>query len=211
MIIRYHCSVGLGLDSFFGDRPALMRFAAVVITTLAAANVSPALSHATNGPHAEGGAGRQRLQCRWQCHWQQCRRALAALAPVALAPVPLAEPRHRSGTTSSRCFRTISPGEKGDAEHEQVTNSSEGRVISNVTVPTLSIFLPPKSPDGRKAPVVLVIPDGGFEHIYIDKEGVDVVLWLTSLGFVVAVLKYRVAGAAEARASGNERARRRRC
>ena len=89
-------------------------------------------------------------------------------------------------------FRGRAPGEHGDSEHEHVTNSTDGRLIANVTVPTLSVEWPPAEPGAPPPPVVLVFPGGGFEHLYIDKEGADVVPWLKRLGLGAAVLKYRV-------------------
>jgi hypothetical protein len=95
-------------------------------------------------------------------------------------------------TTTMPLFPSAAPGERGDTEHEHVTNSSDGRLIANVSVPTLSMHLPPVTGDGRFPPVVLIFPGGGFEHLYIDKEGTEVVPWLTSLGIAACVVKYRV-------------------
>jgi len=67
-----------------------------------------------------------------------------------------------------------------------------GRIIKlgNVSAPELHIFLPPKEIANRGA--VLVCPGGGFSILAWDLEGTEVAQWLNSLGFVAAVLKYRV-------------------
>ena len=39
---------------------------------------------------------------------------------------------------------------------------------------------------------VLIIPGGGYEALWIDKEGVDVAKWLNGLGISAFVLKHRI-------------------
>jgi acetyl esterase/lipase len=43
-----------------------------------------------------------------------------------------------------------------------------------------------------KAPVILVIPGGGYRNVSFEKEGVDVVRWVNGLGYHALVLKYRL-------------------
>ena len=62
--------------------------------------------------------------------------------------------------------------------------------LGNVSLPELHIFLPTQETANRGA--VLVCPGGGFSILAWDLEGTEVAQWLTSLGFVAAVLKYRV-------------------
>ncbi len=60
-----------------------------------------------------------------------------------------------------------------------------------VTTPTITIY--PAS-TGKPAPAILVCPGGGYDHLAIDKEGIEIAKWLNSLGITAAVLKYRVPG-----------------
>ncbi|MGA2808433.1 MAG: alpha/beta hydrolase [Terracidiphilus sp.] len=61
--------------------------------------------------------------------------------------------------------------------------------VSNVTVPTITIY----SPKGRNTgAAVLVFPGGGYQGLAIDLEGTEVCDWLTPKGITCVLLKYRV-------------------
>jgi len=60
--------------------------------------------------------------------------------------------------------------------------------ITNVVVPTVAV-LRPKNPDGR---AVIVCPGGGYKHLAIQHEGVEVGRWLNAQGITAFLLKYRV-------------------
>lgn len=62
--------------------------------------------------------------------------------------------------------------------------------IRNVSVPTLTAFLPPK--DKQTGVAVIVAPGGGFAMLSIKSEGEDVARWLVSRGITALVLKYRL-------------------
>lgn len=62
--------------------------------------------------------------------------------------------------------------------------------ISQVTVPTISVFLPEKSKSTGAA--VLICPGGGYKILAFGHEGVDVAKWFTSKGVAAFVLKYRI-------------------
>jgi acetyl esterase/lipase len=64
------------------------------------------------------------------------------------------------------------------------------RRLQNVTKPTLTVYEPAASRANGTA--VIVCPGGGFRILAIDKEGIDVARWLTTLGITAFVLKYRV-------------------
>lgn len=64
------------------------------------------------------------------------------------------------------------------------------RWISYVSQPTVTLY--PVEAGARPAPVVLVLPGGGFRYVCIDKEGHEVARWLNAQGIAAAVLKYRV-------------------
>ncbi|MGV7207582.1 alpha/beta hydrolase [Oxalobacteraceae bacterium A2-2] len=64
------------------------------------------------------------------------------------------------------------------------------RYLGYVSNPTLTWYPAPGL--DAAAPVVLVLPGGGFRYVAIDKEGHEVARWLNSVGISAAVLKYRV-------------------
>jgi acetyl esterase/lipase len=63
-------------------------------------------------------------------------------------------------------------------------------VVQNVSVPTLTPFLPPKGKATGAA--VIIAPGGGFVLLAMDHEGWAVAKWLQSKGVAAFVLKYRV-------------------
>ncbi len=78
------------------------------------------------------------------------------------------------------------PGDLGPAKQEQWTKMK----VTNVTVPTLTIFRPEKSKNTGVA--IIVCPGGGYTNLMMDYEGEDVAKWLTTQGITGIVLKYRV-------------------
>ena len=83
------------------------------------------------------------------------------------------------------------PGSKPADYSETVTTANDGlHRVSNVTVPTLQIFLP--DPAHTSGAAVIVCPGGGFRWLAVDHEGIDVARWLNSLGIAAFVLKYRL-------------------
>ena len=60
--------------------------------------------------------------------------------------------------------------------------------ISNVVEPTMAV-LRPKNPDGR---AVVVFPGGGYKHLAIQHEGVEIGRWFNGQGITAFVVKYRV-------------------
>ncbi|MCJ2180236.1 alpha/beta hydrolase [Novosphingobium album (ex Hu et al. 2023)] len=62
--------------------------------------------------------------------------------------------------------------------------------ISNVTVPTLSIWRP--QPGKATGTAVIVAPGGAFTGLAWNLEGASVAKWLASQGVTAFVLKYRV-------------------
>jgi acetyl esterase/lipase len=76
-------------------------------------------------------------------------------------------------------------------------------VVQNISVPTLTPFLPPKGKATGTA--VIVAPGGGFVMLAMDHEGWAVARWLQSQGVAAFVLKYRVLPT-EPKAAGLEKA-----
>lgn len=85
-----------------------------------------------------------------------------------------------------------SPGASANPNPESWTMSGADNVpvVQNVTVPTLTPFLPPKGKGNGTA--VIIAPGGGFVILAMDHEGWQVAKWLQSKGVAAFVLKYRV-------------------
>src|SRR5438046_2340933 len=66
----------------------------------------------------------------------------------------------------------------------------DGKKVTNVTRPTLTVFRPDKDKDVGAA--VIVCPGGGYKALMMDYEGEDVARWLTTIGVTGVVLKYRL-------------------
>ena len=75
-------------------------------------------------------------------------------------------------------------------ERTQVSPQDGMRIVSNVSEPTLTVFLPEA---GKANGAALVIaPGGGFHLLAIDHEGNDVAAWCTENGIAAFVLRYRL-------------------
>lgn len=75
-------------------------------------------------------------------------------------------------------------------ESEYFGKAWQNQVTSNVSQPTLEIFLP----DAKKAngTAVIVAPGGGMYALSIESEGREVAKWLNKKGIAAFVLKYRL-------------------
>jgi acetyl esterase/lipase len=112
-------------------------------------------------------------------------------------PTPVTEDvRYALEPTAERLWSGPAPGSEDIENTEEVVNTPEdqnefglNRSISNVSVPTLAIYLPPE--DIATGSAVIICPGGAFQRIVIDKEGHDVARWLNSIGVAGVVLKYR--------------------
>ncbi len=62
--------------------------------------------------------------------------------------------------------------------------------ITNVTVPTITVYSPDPVHDTGAA--VVVCPGGAYHHLAIDKEGTEICQWLNAIGVTGVLLKYRV-------------------
>jgi acetyl esterase/lipase len=62
--------------------------------------------------------------------------------------------------------------------------------LSKVSRPTLTIFLPPQGKGNGTA--VIVCPGGGYTHLAMAHEGMDVARRLNEMGIAAFVLKYRL-------------------
>lgn len=73
---------------------------------------------------------------------------------------------------------------------EQWERFAGGRIVRNVTAPTLTPFLPEQGKATGAA--VIVAPGGGFMMLSMDAEGYEVARWLAERGVAAFVLKYRL-------------------
>jgi acetyl esterase/lipase len=86
------------------------------------------------------------------------------------------------------------PGEEKDIGPEKLNEPKPGQPevkrLTNVSEPTISVYLPPK--DKANGAAVIVAPGGGYNILAIEHEGTDVCKWLNDLGVTAVLLKYRV-------------------
>jgi acetyl esterase/lipase len=82
------------------------------------------------------------------------------------------------------------PGSEGWTIPEVTTTSPSGdRTITNVSDPTVTVFLPAAASASGTA--VVVAPGGALRLLGWDNEGVKIARWLNSKGIAALVLKYR--------------------
>lgn len=88
-------------------------------------------------------------------------------------------------------WKTI-PQEIKAPDYKEKEEIKDGKIqsTSQVSIPTLSVFLPKEIKQNQTA--VIILPGGGYGHLAIDKEGTKVAEWLNSLGIAAFVLKYRL-------------------
>ena len=106
--------------------------------------------------------------------------ALLAFAMDAVAQAPEA----------IRLWPGKAPGSENWTLPEVTTSSPTGdRTITNVSDPTVTVFLPP--PASATGTAVVVAPGGALRLLGWDNEGVKAAQWLNSKGIAALVLKYR--------------------
>ncbi len=87
-------------------------------------------------------------------------------------------------------YQGVAPGSEGATQQEVWTKAMDRELwVRNVTVPTLTPFLPKRGKANGAA--VLVIPGGGFQFVSISNEGWPVAQALADRGIAAFVLKYR--------------------
>ena len=109
------------------------------------------------------------------------------LCGIALCAVAVAPARAQ---TEIRLWPNGAPGSERWSIAESVTSSPSGdRVITNVSDPSLTVFLPdPRIATGAAA---VIAPGGALRVLAFDDEGVKVARWLNERGIAGFVLKYR--------------------
>lgn len=84
----------------------------------------------------------------------------------------------------------VAPGTEQWVLPETVTTGASGdRVLSNVSQPTLSVFLP--DPAKANGTAIVIAPGGALRVLGFDNEGTRVARWLNERGIAAFVLKYR--------------------
>lgn len=82
------------------------------------------------------------------------------------------------------------PGSENWTVPESMTTSASGeRTVSNVSDPTLTVFLP--DPAIATGTAVVLAPGGALRMLGIDSNGTQVAKWLNAKGIAAFVLKYR--------------------
>lgn len=72
-----------------------------------------------------------------------------------------------------------------------ITTIDDGTTrVTEISNPFFAVFEPKKEIKNNKA--IIVCPGGGYVRLAVHKEGYTVADWLTSLGYTVFVLQYRV-------------------
>ena len=119
------------------------------------------------------------------------RQGQATPAPRTMGP----------GPQEIRLWPGKAPGSERWTVPEATTTSPAGdRTITNVSDPTVTVFLPP--PASATGTAVVVAPGGALRLLGWDNEGVKVAQWLTSKGMAALVLKYRTLQTMPASGSG---------
>jgi acetyl esterase/lipase len=117
--------------------------------------------------------------------------ALSGTASAQMPNMTMESTARPAEATAIRLYPGVSPGSEG-ASQQEVWTMAMGRElwVRNITVPTLTPYLPKKGKGNGAA--VLVIPGGGFQFVSISNEGWPVAQALADRGIAAFVLKYRV-------------------
>lgn len=83
------------------------------------------------------------------------------------------------------------PNSKPSTDHEKREVRPNGTVIiSGISVPTISVFLPQKPTSSRSS--IIIFPGGGYHINAVKHEGLDIAKALNDLGIAAFVVKYRI-------------------
>ena len=75
-------------------------------------------------------------------------------------------------------------------EEEKKANELVDSLTFNVSIPTLTVFLPPK--DKASGAAVVIIPGGGYHIVAYSHEGIDIAKQFNNMGVAAFILKYRL-------------------
>ncbi|MGE5561834.1 MAG: alpha/beta hydrolase [Bacillota bacterium] len=133
-------------------------------------------------------------------------KALAAAVALLSASCGNAAPAHEQRAVPEvvRLWPGQAPGTESWTGAEQTVdaelpNVGKVHIVTNVTVPTMTVFRPAK--DKANGTAVVVVPGGAFRALPWDLDGTEPARWLTAHGITAFVLKYRVRPPSDAPAS----------
>lgn len=87
-------------------------------------------------------------------------------------------------------YKSAIPNSK-PSPNEEITDAKDGITnVKNISIPTLTVFLPPKEKANGTA--IIVCPGGGYWTNAIGHEGYDVAKKFNAMGITAFVLKYRI-------------------
>ena len=126
-------------------------------------------------------------------HGQHLIRILAAALCLAVTSATARPPARAQSPEVVRIWPGQAPGTeswKAPEEAADVTLPNVGRihVITNVTVPTLTVIRPARA----NGTAMIVMPGGSFRALAWDVDGLETAHWLAGEGITAFVLKYRV-------------------
>lgn len=113
------------------------------------------------------------------------KRFLIAAVVILAASSGIALPRVVQAPQEIRLW----PGKAPGTETWTVAEARTATSISNVSDPSVTVFLP--SPSLATGAAVVVAPGGALRALAWDSEGIKVAQWLNSKGIAALVLKYR--------------------
>lgn len=91
-----------------------------------------------------------------------------------------------------RLYPGPAPGSEdwNHAERAYFSEIFSTEVLTNVSTPSIEVFLP--DPAAASGAAVVIAPGGGFHALSIESEGRDVARWLNVRGVAAFVLRYRL-------------------
>jgi dienelactone hydrolase len=130
--------------------------------------------------------------------WLSRRLVLGAAALVICGSCGNAETALRShdpAPAEVRLWPAQAPGTedwtgKEETADVELPNVGKVHIITNVTVPTLTVYSPATGTSNGTG--IVVVPGGAFRALPWDLDGVETARWLTGQGVTAFVLKYRV-------------------
>jgi dienelactone hydrolase len=127
--------------------------------------------------------------------WLSRRLVLGAAALAICGSCGNAETALRSHDPVVRLWPAQAPGTedwtgKEETADVELPNVGKVHIITNVTVPTLTVYSPATGTSNGTG--IVVVPGGAFRALPWDLDGVETARWLTGQGVTAFVLKYRV-------------------
>ena len=117
-------------------------------------------------------------------------RAVLIRAVITIGLLAIAGDAVAQAPEEIRLWPGKAPGSENWTRPEVITTSPAGdRTISNVSDPSVTVFLPP--PASAAGTAVVVAPGGALRVLGWNNEGVKAAQWLNSKGIAALVLKYR--------------------